>query len=85
VKAGDIAKVVGIPPNLVDGEGMQSRALFAACLGRTFVIAAMESVVGLPHPLAKLDVGHVIGEEPWKHTIWVEPEYLELETPRVNE
>jgi hypothetical protein len=24
--------------------------------------------------------GHVIGKEPWEHTIWVEREYLELET-----
>ena len=48
---------------------MQTRTLFEKCLG-TFVIAAMESVEGSPYPLAKLDVGHVIGEEPWKHTIW---------------
>jgi hypothetical protein len=33
----------------------------------------------LPFPLARIDVGHVIGKEPWKHTIWVEREYLELE------
>ena len=58
---------------------MQTRTLFEKCLGRTFVIAAMESVEGLTYPLARLDVGHVIGEEPWKHTIWVETEYLELE------
>jgi len=80
VKAGDTAKLVGIPPNLLDNGEMQTHTLFEKCLGRTFVIAAMESVRGLPYPLAKLDVGHVIGEEPWKHTIWVEPEYLELET-----
>jgi hypothetical protein len=36
----------------------------------------VEAFEGVPHPLAKLDVGHIIGEEPWKHTIWVEPEYL---------
>ncbi len=59
---------------------MHTRTLFEKCLGRTFVIAAMESVEGLPYPLARLDVGHVIGEESWKHTIWVEPEYLELQT-----
>jgi hypothetical protein len=79
VKAGDTAKLVGIPPNVADKGEMQTRTLFEKCLGRTFVIAAMESVEGLPYPLAKLDVGHVIGEEPWKHTIWVEPEYLELQ------
>jgi hypothetical protein len=80
VKAGDTVKLIGIPPNLVDEGEMQTRTLFETCLGRTFVITAMEYVEGLAYPLAKLDVGHVIGEEPWKHTIWVEPEFLELQT-----
>jgi hypothetical protein len=30
-------------------------------------------------PLARFDVGHVIGKESWEHTIWVEREYLEFE------
>jgi len=35
----------------------------------------------VPFPLAKLDVGHVVGKQPWEHTIWVEPEYLQVEAP----
>jgi hypothetical protein len=81
VKAGDTAKLIGIPPNLRDAGEMQTRTLFEKCLGQSFVIVAVESVEGVPYPLAKLDVGHVIGEEPWMHTIWVETEYLRLETP----
>ena len=39
----------------------------------------MESFEDVPFLLAKLDVGHVLGEEPWKQTIWVEQEYLQVE------
>jgi hypothetical protein len=77
MKAGETVKLVGIPPNLSDGEDMPTRTLFEKCLGKSFVVEAVESVEGVPFPLAKIDVGHVIGEESWKHTIWVEPEYLQ--------
>jgi hypothetical protein len=77
MKAGETVKVIGIPPNLSDKEDMPTRTLFEKCLGKSFVVEAVESVEGLPFPLAKLDVGHIIGEESWKHTIWVEPEYLQ--------
>jgi hypothetical protein len=77
MKAGEAVKLVGIPPNLSDAEDMLTRSLFEKCLGKPFVIEAMESVEGMPFPLAKLDVGHVINEESWKHSIWVEPEYLQ--------
>ena len=58
---------------------MVTRELFEKCLGRSFVVAEVESVEGVPYPLARLDVGHVLGEEPYMHTIWVELEYLVLE------
>lgn len=84
MKAGETVKLIGIPPNLSDKEDMPTRTLFEKCLGKSFVVEAVESVEGVPFPLAKLDVGHVIGEESWKHTIWVEPEYLQpLEGYRV--
>jgi hypothetical protein len=52
-------------------------------LGRSFVISAVESFEGVPFPLAGLDVGDIIGKEPWEHTIWVELEYLRLsDVPR---
>jgi hypothetical protein len=79
MKAGDTVKLIGIPPNLPNDEDMPTRALFEKCLGQSFVVVEVESVEGVPYPLAKLNVGHILGEEPWMHTIWVEPDYLHLE------
>ncbi len=81
MKAGDTVKLIGIPPNLQDDEDLQTRTLFEKCLGQFFVVVAVETVEGVSSPLARLDVGHVLKEESWKHTIWVESEYLERETP----
>ena len=79
MKSGDTANLIGIPPNLHEGdEALQTRTLFEKCLGKSFVIAAVEFFEGVPFPLARIDVGHVIGKEPWEHTIWVEREYLDL-------
>ncbi len=77
MKAGDVVKLVGIPPNLSDANDLPTRTLFERCVGQVFVIAGVESVEGMPTPLARLDVGDVIGQKPWKHTIWVETEYLQ--------
>ena len=79
MKPGNTAKLIGIPPNVRDDKELQTRTLFEKCLGKSFVISAVESFEGVPFPLARIDVGHVIGKEPWEHMIWVEPEYLELE------
>jgi hypothetical protein len=79
MKAGDTAKLIRIPPNLRDDEVLQTRSLFEKCLGQSFVIAAVESFEGVPFPLARIDVGHMIGKEPWEHSIWVEREHLKLE------
>jgi hypothetical protein len=79
MKTGDTVKLIGMPPNVRDDEVLQTRSLFEKCLGHSFVIAAVESFEGVPFPLARIDVGHVIGKEPWEHTNWVEPEHLELE------
>jgi hypothetical protein len=79
MKAGDTAKLIGIPPDANDDERFKSRTLFEKCLGQSFVISAVESVEGVPFPLARIDVGYVVGKKSWEHTIWVEPEYLELE------
>jgi Domain of unknown function (DUF4375) len=43
------------------------------------VISAVESFEGVPFPLARIDVGHILGKEPYERTIWVEREYLEFE------
>ena len=78
MKAGDTVTLVGIPPDLRDDEEFHTRTLFQKRLGRSFVISAVESFEGVPFPLAGLDVGDIIGKEPWEHTIWVELEYLRL-------
>ena len=64
MKVGDVVKLIGTPPDASDDEQLQTRTLFEKCLGRSFVIADMEIADGLSQPLAKLDVGHVIGEAP---------------------
>ena len=79
MKAGDIAKLIGIPPDVQDDEELKTRSLFEKCLGQSFVISAVETFDGVSFPLARIDVGHVIGKESWEHTIWVERDYLELE------
>jgi len=80
MKTGDRVKLVGISPDGRDENDMQTRTLFEKCLGQTFVVTDVESFDSVPFPLAKLDVGHVVGKQAWEHTIWVEPEYLEVET-----
>jgi hypothetical protein len=79
VKAGDVVRLIAIPADLKDDRELQTRTLFEKCLGKTFPIVALETVDGLPYPLARLDVGHILGEAAYMHTIWVEPEYLRVE------
>lgn len=81
MKAGEVVKLTGVPPNLSDAEDLPTRTLFEKCVGQMFIISDVESVEGMPTPLARLDVGGVMGQEPWKHTIWVEPEYLHFIDP----
>jgi hypothetical protein len=81
MKAGDVVRLVAVPPNLKDAKDLPTRTLFEKCLGQIFVIAGVDSVEGMPTPLARLDVGGVVGQEPWKQTIWVEAEYLRLVDP----
>jgi hypothetical protein len=81
MKAGDVVKLIGIPKNLGDANDLPTRTVFEKCLGQLFVIAGVDSVEGLPTPLARLDVGDVMGQEPRMHTIWAEPEHLQLIDP----
>ena len=76
MKAGDTVTLIGIPANLQDDEELHTRTLFQKCLGQSFVIAAVESFEGVPFPLARIDVGHILDKPSWEHTIWVEQEYL---------
>ena len=80
MKIGDKVRLIGIPPDAHDDEELGTRTLFKKCLGRTFTVAALETVENLPYRLVQLDVGHILGQDPCLQTIWVEPEYLQLET-----
>ncbi len=78
MKAGDKVKLIGIPPNLRDEKDMQTRTLFEKCLGQSFMVIGVLFVEGLPYPVAKLDVGHVLGGR----TVDAHnPQYLQLENP----
>ena len=68
MKIGDLVVITGIPNTLPDGMG--TRELFEKCLGRTFAIA------GLDDGLVELEVGEVLGEPSYMHSIWVEPSHL---------
>jgi hypothetical protein len=80
VKVGDTVRLIGVPPGLPDDDELQTRSLFEKCLGRTFRIVELETVDGLPYKLVKLNVGHMLGKSDYLDSIWVEPEYLEIET-----
>jgi len=45
-------------------------------------MAALDDLDGLPYQLVRLDVGHILGEPTYNQTIWVEPEYLQLENSK---
>jgi hypothetical protein len=75
---GDTVTVRGVPPDLKDDEHLKTRTLFEKCVGREFVVAGIEQPEGLLHRLVRLDVGQVVGEAPFRHTIWIEEEYVQL-------
>jgi hypothetical protein len=82
MKPGDTVRLLAIPPDVRNDRELQTRTLFEKCFGKTFPIAGLETVDGLPYQLVRLDVGHILGEPPYNQTIWVEAEYLQLENPK---
>lgn len=62
---GDSVEVVAVPKSLPAGMGTQ--ALFEACVGRVFPIAGIDD-----NGLLELQVGEVVGEESYMHSIWIE-------------
>ena len=73
MKIGDKVRIVTIPPVLPDGD-IRTKSLFEECLGRTFPI------VGFQDHLLELEVGEARGEAPSMHSIWIEPDHVELVT-----
>jgi hypothetical protein len=81
VKVGDRVTLVAIPADLHDDDELRTRTLFEKCLGKTFTIAALQTVDGLPYQLVQLDVGRVVGKASYLESIWVEPVYLQVKDP----
>jgi hypothetical protein len=73
-KVGDAVRVVMIPPDLSDSAEIDTRAVFARALGKTFRIVGfnelghLELVVAERHPSASTYKSN---------TIWIEPQFVE--------
>ncbi len=71
MQIGDKVEVVTTPADLPDGD-LQTRHLFEKCVGRVFPI------VGFQGDLLELEVGEVVGEHRYMHSIWIEPEHVKF-------
>ncbi len=78
MNVGDQVRIVGIPPGLNDSDELRTRSLLEKCVGQVFEVTGLQSVEGLDFPFIGLDVGHMVGAQSWEHTIWIEPQYVEL-------
>jgi hypothetical protein len=74
LKVGDYVRVTGIPQDLpnLDGDDLRTKDIFERCLGRVF------PVTGFQGKWLELEVGEVVGAPACMHTIWIEPEFVEL-------
>jgi hypothetical protein len=82
LRVGNKVRLIAIPPGTHDDdEELRTRTLFEKCLGKTFAIAGLETVEGLPYQLVRLEVGHILGQAPYLQTIWIEPQYLQPVLP----
>jgi hypothetical protein len=71
MKIGETIRIVQIPKELPDDD-MHTRLVFERCLNRLFPI------VGLQNGLLELEVGEVMREAAYMHSIWIEPACVEL-------
>ena len=72
MKIGDKIRVIKVPAGLRDDDDLRTRTLFDLCLGRTFPIA------GIDANRIELHVGEVLGVPAYIHSIYIEPEYVEV-------
>jgi len=70
MRIGDQVRVMSIPGDLPEGD-LKTRTRFEKCVGHSFPIAGFHGL--------ELHVGGVLGKEPFTDSIWLEPEYVELE------
>jgi hypothetical protein len=76
MKPGDLVRVISLSPHIPDNP--ESRLVFERSVGCTFPIVDIAA-----DELVELDLGDILGEsiDPdlvAQHTIWIEPECLEL-------
>ncbi len=71
MKAGDRVLVTAVPGVLP--ENAQTKEIFARSVGRVFRVIEVRD-----DGQAELEVGEVVGEAAWAHTIWIEPECLQI-------
>ena len=77
MKIGDKIRIVRLPDGLVDDERMKTKSLFELCLGQAFPIVGIVPVVETGGELFELEVGEVLGESAFMHSIWIESELVE--------
>jgi|AraplaMF_Col_mMF_1032025.scaffolds.fasta_scaffold00148_49 hypothetical protein len=71
MKTGDIVRIIAAPPILPDD--LETRDVFARCVGRTFPVIDIRD-----DGQAELEVGAVMGVPAPMHSIWIEPECVEV-------
>jgi len=79
IRVGDTIRVLGIPPdvrnyeeNPADEEELKTKTVFERCLNRTFRIEDFDE------DRVELLVGRVMGRPRYKHSIFLEPEFIEF-------
>jgi hypothetical protein len=76
MKVGDKIRVIKLPNRLCDLDHMKTKTLFELCLGRAFPIIGFNE-----YGMLELHVGEVLGERAFRHSIWIEPEFVEVVVP----
>jgi len=71
MKPGDLVRVVALSPAIPDIP--ESKLVFERSIGHTFPIIDIAE-----DGLVELEVGEVMGVSAYMHSIWIEPECLEV-------
>jgi hypothetical protein len=77
MKTGDRVRVIGVPAGLGDN-AISTKEVLERCVGRIFSIVNVKFLEETQQQLFELEVGEVVGEPPYMHSIWIEPEFVEL-------
>ncbi len=77
LSVGDKIRVIAIPPDVRSGiydddEELKTRTVFERSLGRVFPIKAFDD------DRVELHVGKVMSRPAYEHSIWLEPQFIEL-------